>query len=383
MMSAPTLLNEKKLGFNLELEAVSNKNKKFKVNLNAETYSYLTVTATNKTDIFKQTFSNKFSVEEIKTNKYMNLYDDLKEICEQLEKITKSTSPTIKEENKSLFIIIPLPNDKYKEYTFELKEIEKNEGDKMKDITEIVYEIKKENESLKKENESLKKEISEIKNECNKLKNITDTQNNEITKIKEQMTMLLDYHNKIKKEKEEEEEKKLLKIESSIIKENNEYKKALKNWINSNKKIEAQLLYKKSRDGGQISKFHELCDNKGPTLTIFKTEDGNIGGIYTPLSWDDHHTVWKNDLDTFMFNLNKSEKYKKLKNECSIYLEKNHGPWIAHFGFHITDQMNKIRHEGTNINDYYENGANILPNNTNGTKYFNVSDVEVFKINEN
>ena len=381
MMSAPTLLNEKKLGFNLELEAVSNKNKKFKVNLNAETYSYLTITATNKTDIFKQTFSNKFSVEEIKTNKYMNLYDDLKEICEQLEKITKSTSPTIKEENKSLFIIIPLPNDKYKEYTFELKEIEKNEGDKMKDITEIVYEIKKENESLKKENESLKKEISEIKNECNKLKNITDTQNNEITKIKEQMTMLLDYHNKIKKEKEEEE-KLGIKIESSIIKENNEYKKALKNWINSNKKIEAQLLYKKSRDGDQISKFHELCDNKGPTLTIFKTEDGNIGGIYTPLSWDDH-TGWKNDLDTFMFNLNKSEKCKKLKNECSIYLGKNYGPWIYSFGFKSTNQMNKILHGGTNINDYYENGANILPNNTNGTKYFNVTDVEVFKINEN
>ena len=339
MMSAPTILNEKKLGFNLELEAASNKNKKFKVNLNAETYSYLTITATNKTDIFKQTFSNKFSVEEIKKNKYMNLYDDLKEICEQLKKIIKNTPPTIKEENKSLFIIIPLPNDKYKEYTFELKEIEKNEGDKMKDITEIVYEIKKENESLKKENESLKKEISEIKNECNKLKNITDTQNNE-------------------------------------------YKKALKNWINSNKKIEAQLLYKKSRDGDQISKFHELCDNKGPTLTIFKTEDGNIGGIYTPLSWDDH-TLWKNDLDTFMFNLNKSERYKKLKNECSIYLEKNHGPWSKAFGFYITDQMNKILHCGANINDYYENGANILHNNTNGTKYFNVSDVEVFKINEN
>jgi len=382
MMSAPTLLNEKKLGFNLELEAVSNKNKKFKVNLNAETYSYLTVTAINKTDIFKQTFSNKFSVEEIKANKYMNLYDDLKEICEQLEKITKSTPPTIKEENKSLLIIIPLPNDKYKEYTFELKEIEKNEGDKMKDITEIVYEIKKENESLKKENESLKKEISEIKNECNKLKNITDTQNNEITKIKEQMTMLLDYHNKIKKEKEEENEKLGIKIESSIIKENNEYKKALKNWINSNKKIEAQLLYKKSRDGDQISKFHELCNNKGPTLTIFKTEDGNIGGIYTPLSWDDH-TVWKSDLDTFMFNLNKSEKYKKLKNECSLYLEKNYGPWSYSFGFSSTNQMNKISHGGTNINDYYENGANILPNNTNGFKHFNVSDVEVFKINEN
>ena len=372
MMSAPTILNEKKLGFNLEFEATSNSNKKYTVNLNAETYSYLTVTATNKTDIFKHTFSNKFSEEEIKKNKYLNLYDDLKEICEQLKKIIKNTPPTIKEENKSLFIIIPLPNDKYKEYTFELKEIEKNEGDKMKDMTEIIYEIKKENDTLK-------KEISEIKIECNKLKNKIETQNYEIIKLKEQMGMLLDYHNKKIKE---EEEKIIFKIKSSIIKENNEYKKALKNWINSNKKIEAQLLYKKSRDGDQISKFHELCDNKGPTLTVFQVEDGNIGGIYTPLSWDDH-SGWKNDLDTFMFNLNKLEKYKKLKNEYSTFMTKEYAPWSYAFGFNSTNQMNKIEHRGKCINDYYGNGANILPNNTNEYKYFNVVDVEVFKINEN
>ena len=371
MKSAPTLLNEKILGFNLELEAVSNKNKKFKINLNAETYSYLTVTAINKTDIFKQTFSNIFTVEEIKKNKYMNMYDDLKEICDQLEKITKSTLPTIKEENKSLFIIIHLPNDKIKECNFELKEIEKNECDIMKDMTEIICEMKKENESLK-------NEINKIKIENNKLKNIIDNQNNEIIKLKEQMTMLLDYHNKIKKE--EEYEKLGIKIVSSIIKDNNEYKKTLKKWINVNKKIEAQLLYKKSRDGDQISKFHELCDNKGPTLTIFQTEDDNIGGIYTPLSWDSH-TGWKNDMNTFMFNLNKLEKYKKLKNENSIFLAKTLGPWTYCFGFN--NQMNKIQHNGININNYYENGVNILSNNSNGSKHFNVLDVEVFKINVN
>ena len=38
-----------------------------------------------------------------------------------------------------------------------------------------------------------------------------------------------------------------------------------------------ELLYKKSRDGDQISKFYELCDNKGPKLTIFKIDDDNIG----------------------------------------------------------------------------------------------------------
>ena len=154
---------------------------------------------------------------------------------------------------------------------------------------------------MKNENELLKKEIIQIKNKYNNLTNIINNQNNEI-KIKEQMIKCLDNKKTID----------LLNIYSSIINDNNNYKKMLKNWINPNKKIETQLLYRLSIDGDQISKFHELCDNKGPTLTIFKIDDGNIGGIYTPLSWD-NHSGWKNDMETFIFNLSNNKKYKKYK----------------------------------------------------------------------
>ena len=84
----------------------------------------------------------------------------------------------------------------------------------------------------------------------------------------------------------------------------------IKGWINQNKKIKVELLYRLSRDGDQISKFHELCDNKGPTLTLFLSEDGNKGGIFTTLSWDKTSRE-KIDSESFMFNLNKNEKYKK------------------------------------------------------------------------
>ena len=97
---------------------------------------------------------------------------------------------------------------------------------------------------------------------------------------------------------------------SLIIKNNKEYNKALKEWINPSKNIEAQLLYRFSRDGENISKFHELCDNKGATLTLFKVEKDSIAGIFTPLSWD-INTFKKYDIETFMFNLNKKEKYNK------------------------------------------------------------------------
>ena len=370
-MSALTILDDNNFEFNLEIEAISNKNKKYFIIFNTKTYSYLEITAINKTDILKQTFSNKFTHEQIKENKYMNIFDDLKEICIELNERINQNSLKIKEENNSLFISIFLPNSKIKEVIFELKEIENNAKDNINDLSIIILELKNENELLKKEIKEIKTEY--IK-EINNLKNITNMQNNEINKLKEQMKIFLDYYDNIKKEEEF-----LIKINSSIISNNNRYKKTLKNWINPDKKVIAQLLYKKSRDGDKISTFHELCNDKGPTLTLFETDDCNIGGLYTPLSWD-NHTTWKHDMESFMFNLNKNKKYKKLKNENSIYSHESYGPWSYSFGFYVRDQMNKIEHEGKSIDSFYENGSEILLNNTSTSKFFNVLDVEVFKI---
>ena len=44
-----------------------------------------------------------------------------------------------------------------------------------------------------------------------------------------------------------------------------------------NKNLKTALLYRLSVNGEEISKFHELCDNQGPTLTLFQTEDNNKG----------------------------------------------------------------------------------------------------------
>ena len=167
---------------------------------------------------------------------------------------------------------------------------------------------------------------------------------------------------------------------SLIIKDNKEYNSTLKNWINQNKNIKAELLYRLSRDGDKISKFHELCDDKGPTLILLQVED-DIGGIYTPLSWDTKSGI-KNDLETFMFNLNKKEKYKKIRNSFSIVCKQSNGPWTFNFGFFKTNQMKKIEHLGNKINELYDGGSGILPNNSNDKKIFDLKEIEVYKITE-
>jgi len=178
---------------------------------------------------------------------------------------------------------------------------------------------------------------------------------------------------------------KIVKISTSnldnslIINNNKEYIKLLRNWINPNRNIKSELLYRLSRDGKEISKFHELCDDKGPTLTLFQIDDGNKGGIYTPLSWDIKSSS-KKDKETFMFNLNKNEIYKKISdNILSIFCKKEYGPWTYNFGFK-NNSMKKINHNGLDINEAYEKGCNILHNDLNKTKAFDVAEVEIYKI---
>ena len=209
-------------------------------------------------------------------------------------------------------------------------------------------------------------------------------QNKEITDLKNELKDIKEKLNILWKEREEREEKEKEKrnkqisnLNSEIINENEKYKKLLKTWINPLKKIKAELLYRLSENGESYSTFHELCDNKGPTLTLFHVNDGNIVGIYTPLSWDSK-SEWKNDNDTFIFNLNKEQKYKKIKSDYSAYCNSTYGPYTYAFGCYSSAKKS-ILHNAADINSYYENGSDILPSN-NQKKYYDLLETEVYKI---
>jgi hypothetical protein len=164
-------------------------------------------------------------------------------------------------------------------------------------------------------------------------------------------------------------------LDSLIIENNIKYNKILKNWINPNMKIKSELLYRMSRDGIEYSQFHNLCDNKGETITLIKLEDGNILGIYTPLSWDST-SVWKNDLNMFVFNL--TENIKCIKNNqdnYGIYCHSNNGPYTQVIRFYSYKKMNEIYF---NPNSSCYNGCNKIYSKSEG--YYKNVEVEVFKI---
>ena len=297
-------IQQQKLGFKLEVEANSNQNNKFTVIFSAETESYLSIKAVEKEVLFENSFSNKFTTEKIKENKYFSFFGDLKEICDELSLRIKNKDMKLIDKKDIAIISIPLPIAKFKEITFELNKDLKSDKEQINDFCKLIYELKTEINELKNEDNKKQIEINELKNEDKKREKEINELKIEMAELKEQMKKLLN-------EKKIKEDKKFISnLNSLIINENIEYNRLLKFWINPNIIINAELLYRLSRDGDQTSKFHELCDNQGPTLTLFEIDDGQKGGFYTPLSWN-NYSNWQNDMETFSFNLNNKENIKK------------------------------------------------------------------------
>ena len=69
-----------------------------------------------------------------------------------------------------------------------------------------------------------------------------------------------------------------------------------------------ELLYRGTRDGFASTQFHKLCDNKGPTVTLAKSNFGQVFGGYASVSWQSFGGVM-NDQEAFLFSVSKVTKH--------------------------------------------------------------------------
>ena len=374
-----------------QIELSSDKNNSYSIEFNLN--NYIEITANQINNIINKSYSNKYSFEGIREAKYFLQFDNLDEILDEIKDRIDNNKIILKENDNILILNIPLPDDQ--EIIFELNPIIKNNNDRLDELTDLIIKLNTEINNIKDE------EIANLKREINDMKEKEVLLTNDNTQLKNDINLLKKENNQLNKDnaqlknnetqlKEEITELKeklnilwetrryITNLDSKIINENKEYNESLKNWIDPSKKIKAELLYRLSENGDDKKTFHELCDNKGPTLTLFHVNDGNIIGIYTPLDLDSN-SLWKNDMDTFIFNLNKNQKYKKLKEDCSIYCMFSYGPYTAGFGCDHNNSMKSIIHLGNDINKYYDKGSEILPCN-NQEKVYDLIETEVYKI---
>ncbi|GET51280.1 BTB/POZ domain-containing protein [Rhizophagus irregularis DAOM 181602=DAOM 197198] len=135
-----------------------------------------------------------------------------------------------------------------------------------------------------------------------------------------------------------------------------------------------ELIYRASLERFNINKFHECCDNKGPTVVVIKVrKSGEIIGGYNPLDWRSDHEYQASDSFLFsLFSLTNGVipilSRISSKNEAIIWC-KNKGPC---FGFQDLWIRSDSRF-GKSKQKSYE--KKIIDNES-----FNIAEYEVFQV---
>ena len=262
----------------------SDKSKKYNITfIERENNLYIKAEEDNNM-IIKKNYEGLFSMEKLKENKFLYMYNSLNEILDELFPLIDEGKTELKEENDLLNFIIKLPIKKVKEISFELKTIEKNDKSKIDELYQI-------NQNLLKRIEILEKRFDEL-------------------------------------EKKKIENEKLEKIDSVIIKTKENYDFLLKiikeNIINKNPIF--KLLYRATRDGDDCSIFHQRCDNNRQILVLYKTTKGIILGGYTEVGYQGNDRNNVIDNKAFFFSCDRKKVYKVKQNKTAIYDNNSYGP---------------------------------------------------------
>ena len=175
--------------------------------------------------------------------------------------------------------------------------------------------------------------------------------------------------------------------DSVILKESkreNEFLEKIIEWCGYNK---FELLFRGTRDGMTATVFHNKCNNKGPTLLLYKNENGYINGGYTSFPWSSDGS-YHSSPNSFLFTLTNiysinPTKFPSKNNQKEVYHRNDYGPI---FGGGDLGMYPDILNKGgwssfpNTYKDILGKGKSIFTgkDNNNGSE-FKIKEIEVFK----
>ena len=344
-------------------EPTPNNNQEKNINFTLNDKKYNIVFSSSKNDLriscevleINKIFENIFSYETITNiNRYFLMYESIIDIMNELYNLIKDNKIDISKDDSNLMIIFKLPNQKFKEANFSLK-------NKIQMINEEIIILKQKIDEKQLEIDDLKKRLLNLEN-CKKEIMGENQANN---KLDNQIII------------------KDSKIFSNINQIQFIEKAFFKNDKLKNKKISFNLIYQATRDGDSISDFYNKCNGIYHVLLILMTDKALIFGGYTDLAFNSQtegEAIYK-DNNAFVFSMDKQKIYPVKKDEVAIrccyccfpqfyqntiYLYKD----FLQNNKSVTCTAKKANYIGFN-SDYELNG---------GTEYFKVSELEVFQI---
>lgn len=148
----------------------------------------------------------------------------------------------------------------------------------------------------------------------------------------------------------------------------------------------ANLLYRASENKFRTITFHGLCDDKGPTITIVKSNFGNIFGGYTNIPWSMDGCYHSKNGATFVFLLHshsdkilypKVWKYK----EDEKYGEVRHFSWLGpQFGAGIDMAINGKKGKCYGHSFFDKDEIEVISGGNSGSNPFFLNEWEVYEI---
>ena len=99
--------------------------------------------------------------------------------------------------------------------------------------------------------------------------------------------------------------------------------------------ISAELLYRGTQHGWKVKDFHLRCDQKGPTLVIGGTKNGQILGGFTSITWDSLNSMA--DPHSFIFSMGDGKREKQEKGVIKAQPSPLTGPSFAGLTFGMTE----------------------------------------------
>ena len=159
----------------------------------------------------------------------------------------------------------------------------------------------------------------------------------------------------------------------------------IKQWINPGENIKFEQIYKATRDGFDSGKFHDICDGKGPMISLIKAETGRVFGGYTFKPWKSAG-AWQDDDKAFIYSVTDKTKHTQFqKHNEAVYFERTFHLW---YGYDILLYNNCDANSSSYsiLGSTYkgpegcEYGNEISKNYLAGKSAFKVTEIECFLV---
>lgn len=342
-MEAPIPINN----FSINMKITENNDKKYNLIINNSS-NILLINIINENSLPKIEFYKEFTPKELaKNGKFFKVFDDTSSIYTALKELFESKKPKISEEKEYIKLTI-VPN------LLALGE------------SDLIIPRKK----------------TDDKKVINDLCDVVNSQGKEINILKNKIKILEEKIDVLEKKIENNIILRRIKKENTLIGDiikTNEQMNLICDWIDREKAFKFKLLYKGTTDGDTKEIFHKRCDNKGSTISIIESTDGQIFGGYASKSWNKNKSDIP-DPDSFLFNVNNKRKYSVSNNKGLVG-----NSYICYFGgtdfYELEIDDNFLLNGGCCGNG---KGYNFKKYELSGGKSsFSIKELEIYKVEEN